>query len=210
MTDRTTLRRLVPSAHLSFAGRQPPTPMVRPVVVPSRMVGDARAARRRLVVAVDRTPRALDALRWAADEAGRRGLQVHIVGNRRNLARVSNRRRGVDRSPAAVRERARRVLDDIVCAALGDRSGLPLRVLISEAPLGLAASAVGRGADLIVVPVGGRWWTPGRRHRMLRCLRRASCPVVAVTASVPIAPTAGLRLLHGGRAASSGHASCAR
>jgi nucleotide-binding universal stress UspA family protein len=157
-----------------------------------------------VVVAIDRSPRAVDALRWAAEEARRRHLQLHVVGNRQDLAHVPIRHRAVDRSPGDVRARARATLDDIVREALDDRGTLSLRVVISNAPLGVAVSAAGRGAQLIVVPCGRHRWRRSRLLRsVLRSLDRVECPVVAIAAPVPIVPAARLRLVHGGRRHSS-------
>ncbi len=199
MADKQHLRRLAPSGHLSSAQQRPPSG-VRPVVIPGLALGSRRAASRRIVVAVDRTPRAVDAIRWAADEARLRHLQVHVVANRLDLAHVPAWASGFDHSAAGVRERARAVLDDILLRALGPASDVSLRIVISEAPLSVAVSAASRGAELVVVPVAPHGWR-GRLRRRALLRGTDGCPLVAVASPVPVpasAPTAPpLRLLPG-------------
>jgi hypothetical protein len=136
---------------------------------------------RRIVVALDRSPAGPGALRWAADEAARRGATIEIVSNRLDLAHVSPWQTGVDHRAAAVAERARAVQREIVRTALGEvMPSLRVRMRITEAPLPIAVALAATGADLVVVAEATGWRRRIRQRSLLRWSRRLQCPMVLV------------------------------
>jgi hypothetical protein len=131
------------------------------------------------VVALDRSSNGPGALRWAVEEAVRRGATVEVVSNRLDLAHVSSWRTDVDHDAAAVADRARTVQREIVRSAVGDAvPTVRMRLLIAEAPLPIAVVLSGAGAELVVIAAAFGLRPAARRRALVRWSRRLECPVV--------------------------------
>ena len=137
---------------------------------------------RRIVVGVDGSSTSVQALRWAADEAKRRGATVDVVHAWNypyvgELAAMAARH--VDREN--IEQEARSVLSTSV-----EEAGLPSdvvmeRILVEGNP---AAALVLRaaGADLLVLGSRGRGGFAGLLLGSVsqQCAHHAACPVVIV------------------------------
>lgn len=134
----------------------------------------------RIVVGVDGSANGLEALRWAVDEAARRGAVVEAV-NAWTVPFVEGYPyAGVRLEPGELEQASTAVLDEAV-AALGDveveiqkvpRCGSPASVLVEAA----------KGADLLVVGSRGRGGFTGLLLGSVsqQVSHHAPCPVVIV------------------------------
>jgi nucleotide-binding universal stress UspA family protein len=140
---------------------------------------------RRIVVGVDGSAESAAALRWACREASLRGAEVHAVhvreANCHSLASYA-----AAASPSAGKDAADDDIEEMWRAALPDQ-GSAVRVR-TEVVEGLAPRVLldrCDGADMLVlgtasdVPGSSRSAGPVIRA----CLRRASCPVVVISAA---------------------------
>jgi nucleotide-binding universal stress UspA family protein len=138
---------------------------------------------RRLVVGVDGSPESVGALRWACREASLRGAEVHAVHVREELCHSLASYAVPAHSTA---EDVPVEINDVVHAVQADTApGVQVRV---EEVDGLAARILlerCEGADMLVLgtssDVPGALRSAGPVIRA--CLRRASCPVVVISAA---------------------------
>ena len=141
---------------------------------------------RRLVVGVDNSAESVAALRWACREAALRGAEVHAVHVREELCHsVASYAVPVAAGSheVCVEDLVRSVRDDQAPAA-GVRvevvDGLAARVLLDRC----------EGADMLVLGTSSD--APGALRSagpvIRACLRRASCPVVVISAAQAPAP----------------------
>ena len=149
---------------------------------------------RRLVVGVDDSAESVAALRWACREAALRGAEVHAVHVREERCHSLASYAVPATSPAAcgshevsVDDLVRSVRDDQVPAAevraevrVEVVDGLAARVLLDRC----------EGADMLVLGTSSD--APGALRSagpvIRACLRRASCPVVVISAAQAPAP----------------------
>ena len=133
-----------------------------------------------VVCGVDGSPAGQRALRWAMEEAAKRGAEVHAVTawSWDGLEEL-----GAPTTPAEALERAQRVLDTAVDEVLAGLESAPLVTRVCErGEPADALSAAAIGADLLVLGSHGH----GPVHDKLmgstseRVLRHAPCPVVIV------------------------------
>ena len=138
---------------------------------------------RRLVVGVDGSTESLAALRWACREAALRGAEVHAVHVREEhchslasyAAPAPSTAEGVT---IDISDIARTVQADTapgVAVRVEQVDGLAARVLLDRC-IGADMLVLGTSSD---VPGAGRSAGPVIRA----CLRRASCPVVVISAA---------------------------
>ena len=141
---------------------------------------------RRLVVGVDNSAESVAALRWACREAALRGAEVHAVHVREELCHSLASYAvpaAADSHEVCVEDLVRSVRDDQSPAA-GIRveviDGLAARVLLDRCD----------GADMLVLGTSSD--APGALRSagpvIRACLRRASCPVVVISAAQAPAP----------------------
>jgi nucleotide-binding universal stress UspA family protein len=143
-------------------------------------------AKRRIVVGVDGSVESVAALRWASREAALRGAEVHAVHVRENnchslasYAVPAASDPGDDDHPVGS-------VEDLLRSFQADQApGVQVRVEVVD---GLAARVLldrCAGADMLVLGTSGD--TPGSRRSagpvIRACLRRASCPVVVISAA---------------------------
>jgi nucleotide-binding universal stress UspA family protein len=141
---------------------------------------------RRLVVGVDGSTESVAALRWACREAALRGAVVHAVHVREERCHsLASYAVPVASDPDEVS------IDDLVRAVRDDQSpAAEVRVELAD---GLAARVLldrCDGADMLVLgtssDAAGALRSAGPVIRA--CLRRASCPVVVISAAQAPAP----------------------
>jgi nucleotide-binding universal stress UspA family protein len=140
------------------------------------------ASAQRIVVGVDGTPAGRSALRWALDEAVRRGGgTVHAVASWR-----SDRVVGKAAAPMSEYHRLGAMLDaEIAAVPPADRAGVEITTIVLEGPAEDVLADQSGGADMLVLG--------NRRHSTAyhilfgwtseRCARKAGCPVVIVPAA---------------------------
>lgn len=138
---------------------------------------------RRIVVGVDGSPGSVAALRWACREASLRGAEVHAVHVREEQCHslASYAVPGL-----AADDEVPVVIGDLVRTVQADQApGVPVR---AEEADGLAARVLldrCAGADMLVLGSAGD--EPGELRSagpvIRACLRRASCPVVVISAA---------------------------
>jgi nucleotide-binding universal stress UspA family protein len=137
--------------------------------------------RGRVVVGVADTPSGLRALRWAVDEARRRGTALCAVRSWRfNVAwEGADVTRWRDELAA---EATGTVLATFVTAVGGVPADLGIDLVVTEGAAGpVLVDRVGEDDVLVVGTSSGRWWwNPFGVGRY--CLRHADCPVVVVPA----------------------------
>ena len=140
----------------------------------------------RIVVGVDGSDCSRQALRWALDEAGRRGATLDVVHVWTDpMADVSPYGVSAYVDPADVAAGAKRLLDEILAGEVGvAHSSVIVNPVVAEghAPSVLVESA--RGADLLVVGSHGRGGFAGLLLGSVsqQCTQHAPCPVVVVRA----------------------------
>ena len=146
-----------------------------------------------IVVGVDGSDAALEALRWAADEARLRSaslVAVHAwsfipaqpIGDPGMLAMPAGDLAG---QLGTESDAARSVLEDAVSEALGAEPGVEIELRIAEGDAGDALVAESLSAELVVVGSHGR---SGFKAALLGSVSRhvvshAACPVVVVKVS---------------------------
>lgn len=142
---------------------------------------------RRIVVGLDRSAGGRRALKWALDEALRRGAELHVVtawhwdGIEESFLGASN----PDEAHDAAEQHQREALEATLSGA-GQRPPVVPRLLRGDSADVLVNA--GRDADFLVVASHGR--RARRRHAPLgsvsaRVVQHATCPVVIVP--VPLA-----------------------
>ncbi len=137
-----------------------------------------------IVVGIDRSPGAEQALRWAAKEAKERGLPLHVLfaweGLGVEIARESGWVKAVTFDME--KEAAEAVIDKTVANVLGDVTGL--EVVAVPAPDGAVTSLLeaSKTAELLVVGSHGHGGFDGMVIGSvgLHCAMHAHCPVVVV------------------------------
>jgi nucleotide-binding universal stress UspA family protein len=142
----------------------------------------ARSETPRIVVGVDGSRHAELALRWALDEARRRGARLQVVHSwQYPVVPVTGFSAPVIEIEG-IEEAARATLDG--CVDAEDTSGIEVeRILVMGPPAhGLLEAAA--GADLLVVGSRGRGGFKGLLLGSVsqQCATHASCPVVIVPA----------------------------
>ncbi|UGQ11697.1 universal stress protein [Yinghuangia sp. ASG 101] len=145
---------------------------------------DASSARPHITAAVDGSAHADEALRWAVDEAARRGLALRILHAWPPLAAHGGR--DTDRAES------RRILGDADLLARDSAPGLAIATVDAVDTVGAALTAESESAALLVLGSRGRG---GFRSLLLgsTSLTAASvarCPVVVVRARSGDAPSA--------------------
>lgn len=147
-----------------------------------------------VVVGVDESPAARDALRWAALEAGRSGRRLVVVHAHDVESTLRNDLDALPEGIGVVMERAgRRFLDHLLTevAVIGDRPrSVAWRVVAGDPADVLVAAS--EGASLLVV---GTPHPHGLAERVFgstgrQCVREANCPVIVVPSMVPAPPMA--------------------
>jgi nucleotide-binding universal stress UspA family protein len=141
---------------------------------------------RRLVVGVDGSAESVAALRWACREAVLRGAVVHAVHVREEQCHSL-----ASYAVPATSEPAEVSIDDLVRSVWDDQ--VPAAEVRVEAADGLAARVLldrCDGADMLVLGTSSD--APGALRSagpvIRACLRRASCPVVVISAAQAQAP----------------------
>jgi nucleotide-binding universal stress UspA family protein len=146
-----------------------------------------------IVVGVDGSEAAREALRWAAEEARLRGASLTVVhawsfippqplGDPGMLAMPSGDLAG---QLSAESDAARAALDDVVSGTLDADPGIEVERKLVEGDAGGALVAESASADLVVVGSHGR---SGLKAALLGSVSRhvashAACPVVVVKAT---------------------------
>lgn len=140
---------------------------------------------RRLVVGVDGSVESVAALRWACREASLRGAEVHAVHVREELCHSLASYAVPVPSPAGAIAEVSSDIDDLVRSVQAGTPGVQVHV---EVVNGLAARVLldrCAGADMLVLGTSGD--VPGEIRSagpvIRACLRRASCPVVVISAA---------------------------
>ena len=136
-----------------------------------------------IVVGVDGSDTSLDALRWARDEAARRGASLHLVHawSYPYVGDVAGMAAYVP-DDANMEANARAVLDDAVALATegGDPPAVTTSVVHGAATQVLLDASA--GADLLVVGSHGRGGFAGLLLGSVsqQCAHHATCPLVIV------------------------------
>lgn len=139
---------------------------------------------RRIVVGIDGSAPAREALRWAAKEAQLRGAELHVVGVW-SFPAYLDPMGGVHPLPSlmeATEARERKLLDDEILGVLGTLPPVPIvRTLRcgSTAPELLAEA---QGADLLVVGSRGRggFLSVLLGSTAMHCVQHGAVPVAVV------------------------------
>jgi nucleotide-binding universal stress UspA family protein len=137
--------------------------------------------RARVVVGVADSPSGLRALRWAVEEARRRGIGLCAVRTWR--FDVTWKGPDVHQWRTEVAEAAKGTLYATFAKAVGGvPADLAVEVLTAEGPVGQVLVDQAGEDDMVVVGAStrARWWSFFSVARY--CLRRANCPVVTVPA----------------------------
>jgi nucleotide-binding universal stress UspA family protein len=151
-----------------------------------------------IVVGVDDSPCAVDAIRWALEEAELRGARVRAV-HAWHLPQLTP---PGGRPPAgleveAYRQEAKRRLRTALQQAGVDDRRLEVEPVVAEAPPTEALLDAARDAILLVLGARGRGTFAGLvlGHVSHQCTLLSPCPVVVVPAEQPVAeqPRRGLR-----------------
>lgn len=143
--------------------------------------------KRRVVVGVDGSPPASEALRWAAKEAEIRKAELHVVGVW-SFPAYLDPMGGVHPLPSlieATEARERQLLDEVIVSVLGESPSVPIVKVLrcgSTAPELLAES---EGADLLVVGSRGRggFLSVLLGSTAMHCVQHAKVPVAVVRAA---------------------------
>jgi nucleotide-binding universal stress UspA family protein len=142
-----------------------------------------------IVVGFDGSPPAVAALRWAADEATLRGVELHVVQAwdlAQALAALLAQRGMADGVPSADEVAAsvlQRLEDDVAGLLPADRLAT-VRCRVEEAHPAAMLVEASAGAELLVLGPRGR----GRVASLLlgsvtlACVQQATCPVVVAHA----------------------------
>ena len=137
----------------------------------------------RIVVGVDGSPGARQALRWALSEASLRGASVEVVHawsypDQGPKAAASP---GLGVTVEALEESALQVVEESL-TGLVVREGLQLRRHVAPSPASLALVEAAEGADLLVVGARGRGGFAGLQLGSVaqQCAQHTPCPLVIV------------------------------
>jgi nucleotide-binding universal stress UspA family protein len=134
----------------------------------------------RIVVGVDGSDDSLRALRWALNEARRRGGTVQAVTAYTWFGTEAAVLAGL--GPEGERERAETLLAASVEEVLREFPGMSVAAEVVEGEPGAKLTEAARDADVLVVGSHGH----GRLHHAVlgsvseACIRLASCPVVVI------------------------------
>ncbi|QQQ74207.1 universal stress protein [Saccharothrix sp. 6-C] len=132
-----------------------------------------------IVVGVDGTPTGDRALRWAMDEAARRGLPLHVV----NAYSYEPLADWAMTSEQDARDRSEALVDDALRAASVGRLEFP-RIIrhCVRGPAAEALEAQARGASVLVVAAhsGSRLRQVLLGSTSAHCVRHATVPVVVL------------------------------
>lgn len=134
----------------------------------------------RIVVGLDGSASSTKALRWAADEAQRRGDAVEVVfvwdNPYRDMWLPSN--------PPGTDPRAHFLasVETTVAAVLGEHPAVPVEIAVVEGHVAQALVDRARGADLLVVGNRGHGGLAGAflGSVSFNCAAHSPCPVVVV------------------------------
>jgi nucleotide-binding universal stress UspA family protein len=136
---------------------------------------------RPVVVGVDGSPRSMDALRWAADEAKLRGVTLRVVHAWTGVPPMYTGYYPL-LDGAAIEKAARTLLDDTVERILGGRSDVNVEASLVY---GHAANSLIEAADTAQLLVVGTRGHGGFAELLLgstshQCLTHANCPVAVI------------------------------
>jgi len=138
---------------------------------------------RRIVVGVDGSPGARQALSWALTEASLRRASVEVVHawSYPDQGPKSAASPGAALTVEALEAGALRVVEDSL-AGLVVREDLPLRRHVAPSPASLALVEAAEGADLLVVGARGRGGFAGLQLGSVaqQCAQHTPCPLVIV------------------------------
>jgi nucleotide-binding universal stress UspA family protein len=140
---------------------------------------------RRIVVGVDSSAESVAALRWACREASFRGAEVHVVHVREELCHSL-----ASYAVPATADTDEVSVEDVVRQVKADHApDVKLRVEVVD---GLAARVLldrCDGADMLILGTSSDVpGSPRSAGPVIRaCLRRASCPVVVISAAQELA-----------------------
>jgi nucleotide-binding universal stress UspA family protein len=139
----------------------------------------------RIVVGVDGSPHAMDALRWALDEAALRGCELQAVMAVHYPA-ILDTGFGPGLDLANLEQDAAAVLEAALADACPDpavRASIQRTVVVDSAARALIDAA--KSADLLVVGTRGRGGFTGLLLGSVstQCVQHAPCPVVVVPVS---------------------------
>jgi nucleotide-binding universal stress UspA family protein len=127
----------------------------------------------RIVVGVDGSAGSVTALRWAAEEAARRGVP---------LLAVAAYRRNLDLMPALGARDPAQVAQDMLAGAIEAAGAGDVETLAVEGPAAVRLEQLAADADLLVVGTRGRG--PAGAALLgsvsMHCVSHATCPVVVV------------------------------
>lgn len=130
-----------------------------------------------VVVGVDGTPRSVAALRWGADEAARRGVELVAVHACDQVPPTAPYAPVQEPAPDVQEETAH--LADLVRVAFDGAPPVPIRQVCEPTSPIRALLAHGRGASLLVLATSVDLATGvGVGATALACVRRPPCPVV--------------------------------
>jgi nucleotide-binding universal stress UspA family protein len=136
-----------------------------------------------VVVGVDGTARSVGALRWAVDEAARRGVElraVHACDPTPVIAAYAPEHPSRP-APEQLMGAKTRHLADLVRTALGEHPPVPVREICEPTSAIRALLAHGRGASLLVLATSTDLTTGvGLGSTALACVRQPPCPVVVL------------------------------
>jgi len=137
----------------------------------------------RIVVGVDGSPGARQALSWALAEANIRHASLEVVHawSYPDQGPKSAASPGAALTVEALEEGALRVVEDSL-AGLVVREDLPLRRHVAPSPASLALVEAAEGADLLVVGARGRGGFAGLQLGSVaqQCAQHTPCPLVIV------------------------------
>jgi hypothetical protein len=127
--------------------------------------------RGRIVVFGDHTPAATQALRWSVEEAGRRGLVVHVV---RPFDRIGRADLAVESDLERARLDSRYRTQSWVIEAVGDlHVQVPVSISTPDCPVAEALVNAARDAELVVIGADG----PASERLAERIRPLCACPV---------------------------------
>ncbi len=127
--------------------------------------------RGRIVVFGDHTPGATQAVRWAVEEAGRRGLVVHVV---RPFDRAARADLALENDLARARLDSRYRAQSWVIEAVGDlHTSVPVSISTPDCSPTEALVAAAQDAELVVIGADG----PAAEQLAEAVRPRCACPV---------------------------------
>jgi nucleotide-binding universal stress UspA family protein len=136
----------------------------------------------RVVVGIDNSQGARDALRDAAEVARWRNWTLHVVHTWQMSYPVEPYERDLGVVDKALEENATRTVADVEKEVLGEHDGLDVRHTIAEGPPARILVAASDGADLLVVGSRGRGGFTSLALGSVgqACVHHAHCPVLIV------------------------------